>query len=133
MTFLKDLFKRTPGRFLSPEAHKQALASQLQMTPETLVQLRALGVSAESYLSLEYFFYTNAPMKAEALDKALQSLGYSPDSHPSASDKRQFVVTGWSPKLVMSEAVVSSWTREMCELGYAHDCEFDGWGTSPEQ
>jgi hypothetical protein len=35
--------------------------------------------------------------------------------------------------MLMSNAVVSAWTREMCEIGFAHDCEFDGWGTTPDQ
>ena len=133
MGFLQDLFKRTPGRFLTQKAHERALSSQLQMTPETLSQLRTLGVGIERSLSLEYFFYTNTPAKAESLGSALLGLGYTPEIGPSASDKRQSVITGWTPRMPMGDAIVSSWTREMCELGYAHDCEFDGWGTNPQQ
>ncbi|MBL7829785.1 MAG: hypothetical protein JNK41_02060 [Saprospiraceae bacterium] len=33
----------------------------------------------------------------------------------------------------MAEEVVKQWTKKMCELGYKFDCEFDGWGTDPNQ
>jgi hypothetical protein len=33
----------------------------------------------------------------------------------------------------MDEATVVQWTQEMCEAGFLHDCEFDGWGTNAAQ
>jgi hypothetical protein len=56
--FLQSLFNRKPGRFWTEAAHRKDLVSQLEMTPQTLDQLRTLGVSADKALSLEYFFYT---------------------------------------------------------------------------
>ena len=133
MKFLRDLLSQTPRRFLSEAAHREKLTRQLQMTPVTVEQLRNHGVGAERLLRLEYFFYTNAPSKADSLAQALRGQGYSPECCPSASDRRRTLVTGWSPPLLMSTDVVSAWTKEMCELGFTHDCEFDGWGTNPEQ
>jgi regulator of RNase E activity RraB len=33
----------------------------------------------------------------------------------------------------MDDGTVQSWAKEMCELGYKFDCDFDGWGTTPNQ
>jgi len=67
-------------------------------------------VTDDDRLKLEYFFNTDPPEKASAL----------------AGD-------GWTAAMTMSTDVVQSWARQMCDLGFKHDCEFDGWGTTPEQ
>jgi hypothetical protein len=33
----------------------------------------------------------------------------------------------------MDEQTVLEWTGHMCGVGQQHDCEFDGWGTNPQQ
>ena len=40
---------------------------------------------------------------------------------------------GVSSPIPMDEATVVQWTQEMCEAGFLHDCEFDGWGTNAAQ
>ena len=42
-------------------------------------------------------------------------------------------ITGWTTPLEMSANLVLDWVDQMCNLGFEHDCEFDGWGTNPEQ
>ena len=51
----------------------------------------------------------------------------------SASDKKQFVVTGWTSRMKMDDQTVLDWTGRMCDVRHEHDCEFDGWGTNPKQ
>ena len=121
------------GRFQSEEAYAQNRARQLTMTPQTVAQLRKYGVTGESQLKLEYFFYTNTKEKAAALAQALATLGYTGSYDHSASDKKQFVVTGWTSRMKMDDQTVLDWTGRMCDAGHEHDCEFDGWGTNPKQ
>lgn len=97
--------------------------------PQILMQLRQHSISEAAQLSLEYFFYTNTDEKAKALAEELISLGYSAEYGPSAKDKSVFVITGWTTKIQLSQQVVEEWQNQMCDLGYKHDCEFDGWGT----
>jgi hypothetical protein len=33
----------------------------------------------------------------------------------------------------METTNVINWTKQMCKIGYQFDCEFDGWGTNPDQ
>jgi regulator of RNase E activity RraB len=126
-------FSRKPGRFVSEEASEANKAGQSQMTPMTMAELRKIGVTEDRQLKLEYFFYTNTSEKAAALAAELEALGYEGDYQVSASNKKQYLITGWTQAMPMDVEIVASWARRMCEIGYRHDCEFDGWGTTPAQ
>lgn len=129
--------------FLNPKSNNQQFVSetsfnsnrdkQIQMTPQTLDQLRKLNVTADNELKLEYFFYTNTSDKAEQLTNEIGKLNYTVQHGVSASDKNLFIITGWTTKMKMADEVVKQWAKQMCELGYKFDCEFDGWGTVPDQ
>ncbi len=103
------------------------------MSPETVAQLRQYGVTSESMLKLEYFFYTNTRAKAQSLAESLGEKGYSVEFAPTAGDPALFLVTGWTEPIQMDTDSVVGWTATMARLGYEHDSEFDGWGTNPEQ
>jgi len=60
-------------------------------------------------------------------------LNYEVEYDISAADKKLFVITGWTSKIKMSEEIVKQWVENMCNLGFKFDCEFDGWGTTPDQ
>jgi len=117
-------------RYVSETAYQRSLSSQTSMSPKTLQQLYAHGVSPEMQLPLEYFFYTDTTEKARRLVEALVDLGYDPECGASASDERTILITGWSPALLMEEYAVVEWVTDMCQVGFEHDCEFDGWGTN---
>jgi hypothetical protein len=121
------------GRFQTDEAYQQSRANQLTMAPQTIAQLRNFGVTDQSQLKLEYFFYTNTREKAAALAQKLAALGYAGSYDHSAGNKRQFVITGWTSRMNMDDQTVLDWTGRMCDVGHEHDCEFDGWGTNPKQ
>jgi hypothetical protein len=128
-----DLFSGNPKKFVSRESFETNLANQLAMTPQTLAQLRKYNVTPEKKRQLEFFFYTNATSKAAALAEALNRMQYEVEHRPSASDKRLQVITGWSVAIPMQDNLVLDWSKEMCAVGFEHDCEFDGWGTNAEQ
>lgn len=127
------LFTGGSKKFVSRELFEANLANQLAMTPQTLAQLRKYNVTPEKTLKLEFFFYTNATSKAASLTEALTKMQYEVEHGPSASDKKLQVITGWSAAIPMQDNVVLGWSKQMCEVGFEHDCEFDGWGTNPEQ
>ncbi len=137
MGFFNSLFggskQPTPARFVSEGKFCENLAKQTKMSPLTVTQLRKLGVTDSTTLKLEFFFYTDKETKARGLASALQQLHYDANSKPSAGDRRILLVTGWTTPMTMDDKTVVAWTEQMCRLGYEHDCEFDGWGTSPEQ
>ena len=120
-------------RYVSDKDYQKTVASQTAMCARTLALLREQGVTEHTELKLEFFFYTDAEEKAAALSAALSDLGYSVEHGPSAGDSAEFDITGWTTKMPMAESIVVEWTRQMCQVGFDHDCGFDGWGTNPQQ
>jgi hypothetical protein len=45
----------------------------------------------------------------------------------------KIIATGWTKNMKMSEERIVAWINDMCETGLKYDCEFDGWGTTPDQ
>ena len=130
-----DLFssKHDPNkRFVTEILYQKNKLNQVNMSPKTLKHLRNLGVSDTSELKLEYFFYTNSVDKAKNLADAIQKLNYTVKYDKAVLDKKLFVITGWTIKIKMADSIVLDWTKQMCDLGYKYDCDFDGWGTQPD-
>ena len=120
-------------QFHTKEQFKENVVRQTTLTPQTLSQLYEYGVTEDTKLKLEYFFYTNSEGKAAALHNALVELGYTGEYGQSASDDSIFVVSGWTTPVTMAKDSALTWTKSMCKLGFQHDAEFDGWGTNPNQ
>lgn len=129
--FLKS--KSNSKQFVSEASFNSNLHKQLQLTPLTLDELRKLNIDSDEELKLEYFFYTNTLEKASQLAVELKKLNYTIQHDVSANDKKIFIITGWTTKMKVRDEVIKQWTKQMCELGYQFDCDFDGWGTSPKQ
>jgi hypothetical protein len=125
-------WKKKPDRFVNEAAFRKNLANQIRMAPATVAELHRIGVSPGTALRLEYFFYARDRANCAALMSALLDKGYSSECRTSADGRKLFCITGWSAPIAMNDVPVVDWTAEMCRLGFAHDAEFDGWGTSPE-
>jgi hypothetical protein len=119
-------------KFMSEAELAKTLETQLAMSPQTVAALRSHGVKATDALKLEFFFLTNTEPKASALASELAAKGYAV-KHGISEGYNKYLITGWSTPMKMDETVVVEWTRAMCELGYKYDCDFDGWGTNPDQ
>lgn len=134
MSFISKSFpQEKSSKFVSEQEYIFNLEIQTKMSPKTLEQLRDLGVDDFKKLKLEFFFYTDKEENAKKLTSELEDEGYEVSYGPSASDKKLLVITGWTKPMQMDENTVREWTRDMCSVGYEHDCQFDGWGTSPKQ
>lgn len=130
---LFDFFKPKVKPFVSESAYSSNKVTQTRLTPQTMGQLRKLNVNGEHELKLEFFFYTNTQDKAQALTTDLSKLGYEASNSLSVTNSKEYVITGWTTKILMTDSSVGEWVNQMCDLGFKHDCEFDGWGTTPEQ
>lgn len=107
--------------------------NQISLIPQTLSQLKQIGVNESSNLKLEYFFYTKSEKNAEELSKKLINMKYSSEFRLGAGNTGEYVVTGWTIPMKMDEKTIANWTREMCKFAEEYQSDFDGWGTSPEQ
>jgi hypothetical protein len=127
---LRSLFNRSRERFWSKEAYQRTLAEQLKMGSQSLERLADLSVGTEDEFKLEFYFRTDSRRKALKLVGDLEELGCQADPQPSHADERLTIVTGWTPPLIMTPAMLQTWTQRMCRLGFQCDCKFDGWGTT---
>ena len=131
---MSEVVAEETEKFISEQQHKDNLSSQLATSPEILEQLRGYGIAEDRLVRLEYFFYTNTVEKAGALSSELSDMGYNTEVEDSSgSQKKVRVVAGSTAPIQMATEKVLEWTEAMCNAGYKHDCEFDGWGISPEQ
>ncbi len=124
MSLFDKLFRsKNPADPYQTEAQFEAnLARQVAMTRQGLAQLQE---HEGRELRLEFFFYTNDPANAEALNSKLLKLGYESRSGESASEAGLFVTSGWTTPIRMDEPTVIDWIETMCRLGYANNAEFD--------
>lgn len=133
MMGLFNFFKGT-SRFVTEKQYSENTSKQKGMNTQTLSQLSKYGITDSVDLKLEFFFYTNEQNKASNLAIELKKLNYQIDKvDTAATDRKQWVVNGWSTKIKMDLQTVTNWTSQMCKLGYDNDCDFDGWGTLPDQ
>lgn len=135
MGFFSGLFggQASADQFQTEAQFKENVVRRTTMTPQVLARLYEHGVTEETELKLEYFFYTNSEDKAASLHKALVNLGYSGTYGQSASDDSIYIVTGWTTPIRMDRGSAVTWTESMCRIGFDHDAEFDGWGTNTKQ
>ena len=98
------------------------LARQVSMARQGLAQLRE---HEGRELRLQFFFYANDSVNAEALHLKLLKLGYDSQFGESADDPALFVTAGWTTPIRMDETTVINWIETMCRLGFANDALFD--------
>jgi tetratricopeptide (TPR) repeat protein len=131
---LFNIFGNKDNRYISESTFRKTIQMQKEMNSQTLTQLNKYGVNEDSILRLEFFFYTDKEDKASNLAIELKELDYSIEHvGAAADDSKLWSVTGWSTPMKMNLNSVTKWTEDMCRIAFEHDCEFDGWGTSPEQ
>jgi len=124
MSILDKLFgsKNSSAPYRTKAQFETNLARQVSMTRQGLAKLREYEGRE---LRLEFFFYTNNPANAEALNAKLVKFGYDSRFGESADDPALFVTTGWTTPIRMDEPTVVDWIETMCRLGFANDAEFD--------
>ncbi len=84
-------------------------------------------------LPVEFFFYTNTDAKASSLADALMKMRYTVYGFGLCGyDKSRYSIAGCTPKMKMTDDTMTQWAEQMCELALEYDCDFDGWGTSPD-
>ena len=128
-----NFYKPKDTRYVTEEVFKKNLSKQVEAIPTVLGVLRKHSLSDTNMRSLEFFFYTNNIEKAKLLAVELQIKEYSAAYRKSGHDNKSLVITGWTRKISIEDSALASWAKEMCELGYKYDCEFDGWGTDVDQ
>ncbi len=115
------------SRFVSEGKLRSILARQLRMTKEGVQWLHENHhIQSTDSLRLRYSFQTDDSLKAIKLIRELKKRKYKAELEKYIFEKA-FFITGKTTRIRMAEDILAPWTKSMCELGYEHDCEFDGW------
>ena len=131
---LFNIFGKKDDRYISESTFKATVQKQKEMNTQTLTQLSKYGVTDNSELKLEFFFYTDTQDKASNLAIELKKMNYNIEPvDKSAGDPKLWAITGWTTPIKMDITTVTKWTEQMCKIGFENDCDFDGWGTNPDQ
>ena len=120
-------------QFVTDEQHQDHLKKLEAINSKMLSDLGKYGVNDNSALSLNFYFVTNDSLKAQQLSEELEKSGYHANTiHSSPKDHSLWVLSGNSASVGMDSASVNKWTASICEVGYKHDCEFQGWNPVSE-
>ncbi|MFD1604463.1 hypothetical protein ACFSJW_13725 [Flavobacterium artemisiae] len=132
MSILNFLKPKKDKRLVSENDFNANLVKHYRLATEALVSLRDAAVEEEDKLQIDYFFYSDSLLKAEALEKEMQNMGYIVNYGIAPHDKNIFVISGRTTEIRMMHESLSKWITGMCEIGYMHDCIFDSWGIVSE-
>lgn len=115
-------------KYVSESRFINVRTNQIAADIAVLDELYKSGIDRTQELRLEYFFYTNSANKAKNLCGVLKKMDYEALYRRSASNNKEYLVTGRTTPVLTQEKEVVLWARNMCEIGYRYDCDFDGWG-----
>lgn len=121
------------GQFNTKTKSERNKNRQRHGTRDVIELLGLLTDLNNKELPVEFFFYTNTESKASSLAGALIKMTYTVYYFGLCSyDKSRYSLAGCTPKMKMTDNTLTQWTEQMCELALEYDCDFDGWGTSPD-
>lgn len=96
-------------------------------------EMRDLHGGGSEFMKLDYWFYTDEHEKAESLAEALHNLKYQVEISDDGRDDGKICISGSTPFMHDVDDAMEKWVTQMNELGFIHDCEFDGWGSPMEK
>lgn len=99
------------------------------MSAATIAGLRQHSVTEDKHQKIEYFFYTDTRQKATDF-AAILNTHYTGATVSQQPQQKEFMISGWTNEISMTDSSIAYWINHMCELGYKYDCDFDGWGTN---
>ena len=89
-------------------------------------QLKALGVTEETPLRLEFFYDSAGGENDQQLAEHLRS---TTDYDVKVGHSESYGVTGWTQPGKGSPEALNAWVAAMVHAGYENGrCTFDGWG-----
>ncbi|TCC99687.1 ribonuclease E inhibitor RraB [Pedobacter hiemivivus] len=115
------------SQYTTEEINNENIIEQKKMNRHTFSILIGKGYKEFEEAELEFYFYSDDPLKLEKLAEHLSSKGYEIDVVEESSSENEFVLDGTSIAINLSIENLNKWTTEMCNLGLSHDCEFSGW------
>lgn len=117
-----------PKPFISVKKFESNLKGQKDLANRYLDLLSKCDIRMEEPKGMEFFFYSKTREDADELKKDLEKIGYEVYGI-ERSTKNQYSIIGVTPPISLGKEKFKKWIKEMNEIGFINDCDFDGWGT----
>ena len=127
-----NIFRTNKYQYVSEQEFREKLDMQRFLNAQVLQVFKKKGGVSEKQAPVEFFFYTDEEDKASNLAIELNKLGYEVYSIDRLALDGKWSVTGRTQLMKMTTRTITKWSKQMVELGYQNDCDFDGWGTLAE-
>ena len=124
---MMDIFD-FPKPFISLKKFESNLKGQKDSACRYLDLVSIYDKKMEEPKGMEFFFYSRTRENAKELKKDLEKIGYEVYGI-ERSTKNQYSIIGVTPPISLEEERFKKWIKEMNEIGFINDCDFDGWGT----
>ena len=111
---------------MAEPSEEAILEKQLLMTPVTWKTLQSHGVTEGTPLLIDLFWFAATEEAATSLATRLSLELRAPPTVGLVKDLWA-VEAQYGPNAFSLDSLLS-FVRRMCEIGFAHKCEFDGWG-----
>ena len=126
-------FLKSNKRFVSEKQLQENIRHQQAMNEETLFEFNEYGIDENATRILEFFFFSNDVLKLEQLKAALLNMKCKElQLEQDPESKKHWVLFGETNPMKMELSTINNWTKNLCEIGFEYDCDFDGWGAKME-
>jgi hypothetical protein len=109
-----------------------SLELQLAMNRQTWQALQEHGVTEQSKLRLDFYYFASSEQEARELADFLQrETDYDVAISSSGGGflkKKTWLLKGTTQETEVSLAILDQWVEWMVAAGEEHGCDFDGWG-----
>ena len=126
-----NIFRKSKYQFVTEEEYEEKMTMQHLLNHKVLGLFKQHGGSKKEQ-QVEFFFYTDEEDKATNLAIELYGLGYEVYGVERSNKENEWSVIGRTTVMKMTTRTLTKWSKQMVELGYSYDCNFDGWGTLVE-
>ena len=124
MKFFNQLFKP----FVSIQEYEANIKNQGKAVSHFLSVFNFASADEGKYFSsVDFFFTGNNPRSIESLSTELKKKDYELFGVTKQSDNH-YILSGTTPRMEINETAFHHWVKQMNEIGFIHDCLFDGWG-----
>ncbi|MBA3647677.1 MAG: ribonuclease E inhibitor RraB [Chitinophagales bacterium] len=122
-----NIFRSGKYRFISEDEYREKRVLQRFFNSKVLNQFREQGGGRGKVLPVEFFFYTDDEDKAINLAIEISKLHYEISGIDRDRSDNKWQVKGRAPIMKMENKTLTKWSKQMVDLGYENDCDFDGW------
>jgi len=122
--FSKDVLNKTKSQINKHLEEIEMRASAVEILDS---KTKEFGFKKSKLQPIEFFFYADSKSKAIKLKKILEEK-YTYEVYGIKKSDNKWSIIGCTPLMPTKTSVLIKWTKEMSELAFKYDIEFDGWG-----